>query len=105
MEFVEHAKDILKILGAVLTLSATPVGVAQGIAITALLVIVAMLWKLLQEFRSWRKEHTALTSEVKRLSTDTDFLVRRHCKIHDKDAFDLLELHAQANANANAKSS
>jgi hypothetical protein len=92
MDMLEHIKDILKVLGAILTLSATPEGIAKGVVITAVLLIAALVWKLLQEFRGWRKEQTELATTVKRLTISTDFLVEKHCKLHDTDTLELLQL-------------
>ena len=91
MDMLEHIKDILKVLGAIVTLSATPEGIAKGVVITTILLIAALLWKLLQEFPSWRKEQAEMAGEVKRLTISTDFLVEKHCKLHDKDTFELLQ--------------
>jgi hypothetical protein len=95
MDLLEHTKDILKVLGTILTLSATPEGIAKGIAVTAVLFIAGMLWKLLREFRIWREEQSDLARDVKRLTVDTDFLIGKHCKVYDKDTLELLQLREQ----------
>ncbi|GEM_PF-4433960 len=100
MEYLAQIKEILKILGGILALSTTPEGLAKGLAIFALVFIAVTMWKLLCEFRGWREIQSCLAKDVKRLTVDTNFLVEKHCKQFEKDAFDLMKLRDQGSAAA-----
>ncbi len=98
MDYLEQIKDALKVLGAILTLSATPDDLVKGVVVTAVLLIVCMLWKLLKEIRGWREVQTFMAKDLSRLTVDTKFLVTKHCQIHEKDALELLKMREQSDA-------
>lgn len=88
----DHIKDSLKLFGAILTISATPEGLSKGVAITVIILIAVMLWKLLKEFKTWRVEQTKIAEDVRKITIDTSFLVKKHCARHLEDANELLAL-------------
>jgi hypothetical protein len=100
MDYLAYIKDILKILGSILAISTAPENLAKGVVVTAILLILVVSWRILCEFRNWRQDQAVLAEEVKKVSTDTKFLVRKHCIIHKNDAFELMDYREKSDLPA-----